>query len=280
MFYKIFISQIYLNLVFIFAGMSCLRAMEERYKSHPVTTEIISGFSKTISIATDAKPADFYTKENLELIELVFLKAMDMMAVLNIEQSPTKVVDFGKVSEAQEVLAGIKPFFGPDAGLSTISIKDFFIRIAQNSIIPPACYVVALIYIDRLINDIRATLLLNQAFSRKKFIWNSAEIFNEISFYRIFLLAIMLASKTFMDVSYKNESFAMLGRIEPQEIATLEKLFLYGIKFNLSVSEGEFNHFVFAPIHEKASFSLVELGKKCRSDENFKQALLAKGSLY
>ncbi|RYG53553.1 hypothetical protein EON66_08370, partial [archaeon] len=80
----------------------------------------------------------------------------------------------------------------------------------------PECFVLALVYIDRLIQ--RNSLLLNS-----------------LNVHRIIITAVMLAAKFFDDQYYNNAYYAKVGGVPTSEVNSLELEFLFCINFTLHV---------------------------------------------
>jgi hypothetical protein len=102
-----------------------------------------------------------------------------------------------------------------------ISLPDYLDRISQHASCSIECYILSLIYVNRLI--IRHDLALTQ---------------NNV--HRVILTSIMLAAKFQDDRYYDNRYYARLGGITLDELNLLEAEFIFGIGFDLFVSETEF----------------------------------------
>ncbi len=93
-------------------------------------------------------------------------------------------------------------------------------HIKQHFKCPPVCYLVALIYIQRLSE------------------LNGKNIFTDnISMdFKTFLAIMVLAAKWCIDRPFWNKVYAEVGKVSIEELNKLELRFLHGIKFNLFVS--------------------------------------------
>lgn len=98
----------------------------------------------------------------------------------------------------------------------SISILDYCARIHKYASCSPECFVLALVYIDRLIQ--RNSLLLNS-----------------LNVHRIIITAVMLAAKFFDDQYYNNAYYAKVGGVPTSEVNSLELEFLFCINFTLHV---------------------------------------------
>eukprot|EP01098_Paradermamoeba_levis_P009536 TRINITY_DN3986_c0_g1_i1.p1 TRINITY_DN3986_c0_g1~~TRINITY_DN3986_c0_g1_i1.p1 ORF type:complete len:196 (+),score=18.27 TRINITY_DN3986_c0_g1_i1:178-765(+) len=107
----------------------------------------------------------------------------------------------------------------------SITIKSYLERIFKYSPCSVECFIIALIYIDRLIQN-------NQQFC-----------LTSLNVHRILLTSVMLASKYFDDAFYNNSYYARVGGITPNEINMLELEFLFLINFSLNVTPETFNSY-------------------------------------
>jgi len=98
-----------------------------------------------------------------------------------------------------------------------ITIKYYLKRIATYSQCSEECFVLALIYIDRLIRKQDAFLV------------------NSLNVHRLVITSIMVAAKFFDDQYFNNAYFSKVGGVSCKEINTLESEFLFMLNFNLFV---------------------------------------------
>lgn len=105
-----------------------------------------------------------------------------------------------------------------------ISIEDYVERVHSYSKCSPSVYVIAMVYIDRLIEG-------------------EGLVVSQLNVHRLFITAILVAAKFYDDMSFKNAFYATLGGIEKTEMNLLEVDFLNYIKFSLVVSEDCFNSY-------------------------------------
>lgn len=102
-----------------------------------------------------------------------------------------------------------------------ISILQYLERIHKYASCSTECFILALIYIDRLIQ-------------RHNF------VLNELNVHRVVLTSILLAAKFFDDAYYNNAYYAKVGGVLVSEINGLEVEFLFRLNFSLHVKPDEF----------------------------------------
>jgi Cyclin len=98
----------------------------------------------------------------------------------------------------------------------SISIHDYCMRIYKYASCSPECFVLALVFIDRLIQ--RNALLLTS-----------------LNVHRVIITAVMLAAKFFDDQYFNNAYYAKVGGVPTTEVNSLELEFLFSINFSLHV---------------------------------------------
>jgi len=98
-----------------------------------------------------------------------------------------------------------------------ITIKSYLHRIAKFSNCSEECFVLALIYIDRLIRK------------------NGNFLVNSLNVHRLMITSIMLGAKFFDDQYFNNAYFGKVGGVSCKEINLLEIEFVFMINFNLYV---------------------------------------------
>lgn len=104
-----------------------------------------------------------------------------------------------------------------------ITIQDYLDRIAKYSCCSEECFVLALIYIDRLIQC------------------NPSFLVNSLNVHRIIITSVMLAAKFFDDHYYNNAYYGKVGGVSNTEVNSLEIEFLFMVNFNLFVATDEYN---------------------------------------
>jgi len=98
-----------------------------------------------------------------------------------------------------------------------ISIYAYVGRIVLNSNCSEECYVIALIYIERLIRQ------------------NKRFFINALNVHRVILTSVMIAAKYNDDHHFNNSYYCRVGGLSCKEINDLEREFLLMINFNLHI---------------------------------------------
>ena len=111
--------------------------------------------------------------------------------------------------------------------LPAITISDYCHRINEYCTIEPCIYVVAFIYLKR--------MLLK---------YKNRFCFSEYMEHRLVLLAICIASKMWSDIDDYNDVYAKVGGISAKELHDLEVEFCFSNEFNFFVSDSEYNECV------------------------------------
>lgn len=201
-----------------------------------------------------------YTEEEKTLINLVFEKILKIIVILTDADQPIKKITHWGTSIKQIDLSkiqliidkdysgvistfdkgkefsrpkDIRFFYGIDGFIANeIKPIDYLHRIQTNFQCSASCYVIALKYIERFIDKI-----FNDAPDKK----SGSSIFNQFSWYRIFLAAIVVAVKCFDDKYYSNEFYARVGGVGKKELWIIEHQFLMFMKLDLNVSLEEYN---------------------------------------
>ena len=105
----------------------------------------------------------------------------------------------------------------------SISILDYLLRVHKYAKCSTECFVLALIYIDRLIQ-------------------RNAFILSGLNVHRVIIISIMVAAKFFDDHYYNNAYYAKVGGVPCDELNRLEVDFLFRVDFTLHVKpEVRFN---------------------------------------
>ncbi|XP_066350211.1 cyclin-P4-1-like [Miscanthus floridulus] len=110
-----------------------------------------------------------------------------------------------------------------------ISVRSYMARVARFAGCSPACYVVAYVYLDRLLRRGR----------RRR----GALAVDSYSVHRLLITAVLAAVKFMDDVCYNNAYFARVGGISLAEMNYLEVDFLFAVEFDLNVSPETFGHY-------------------------------------
>jgi len=106
----------------------------------------------------------------------------------------------------------------------TISIQNYLERIVKYTPCSKECFVLALVYIDRVIQ-------------RNRFVLTSLNV------HRFLITSIMLAGKFFDDCYYNNAYYAKVGGITGSEMNMLELEFLFLSNFSLNATPDIFTRY-------------------------------------
>lgn len=106
-----------------------------------------------------------------------------------------------------------------------LSIHDYLLRIGTYFQCSNECFVLSLVYIDRIVK-------LHPEFT----------ICN-LNIHRLLVTSVMLAAKFFDDVYYSNAYYAKVGGVRTQELNALEALFLRLIVWKLHVYPQEYEQY-------------------------------------
>mmetsp|Transcript_18853 Transcript_18853/g.28085 ORF Transcript_18853/g.28085 Transcript_18853/m.28085 type:complete len:234 (+) Transcript_18853:117-818(+) len=112
-------------------------------------------------------------------------------------------------------------FFAPT--MPSIGLREYVERIMRYSPCSPECYVVALVYLKRIIKK------------------NSPAFFCRHTAHRLLITAVLVASKYMDDLYYNNRYYAKVGGISASEMNNLEIRFLFLLDFKLNVSTRTFS---------------------------------------
>jgi len=123
-----------------------------------------------------------------------------------------------------------------------ISIHQYLERIHRWANCSPECFVLALIYIDRLIQG---------GSSKDSF------ILTKLNVHRVVITSVLLAAKFFDDVYYNNAFYAKLGGVLVSEMNNLEIDFVFRINFSLHVKPE-----VFSKYHAELASHAVDIEVK------------------
>jgi hypothetical protein len=106
--------------------------------------------------------------------------------------------------------------------IPSVSIHDYLNRIAKYFWCSPECFVMSLIYIDRIMKR------------RPDF------VVCKLNIHRLVITAMMLAVKFYDDIYYSNAYYAKVGGVKSNEMNILEIQFLKLIEWHLFISNEEF----------------------------------------
>jgi hypothetical protein len=106
-----------------------------------------------------------------------------------------------------------------------ISVKNYLERMVKYAPCSKECYVLALIYIDRLVQN-------NPGFTISSF-----------NIHRLAITSLLLATKFYDDLFYNNAYYGQVGGISTGEMNLLELEFLFMVNFSLHVDVETFERY-------------------------------------
>jgi len=106
-----------------------------------------------------------------------------------------------------------------------ITIKDYLSRIAKYAACSGECFVLALVYIDRIIQT------------------NPTFVVNSLNIHRLLITSVMLAAKFFDDQYFNNAYYAKVGGVPCNEMNSLEVEFLFMTNFTLFVATDTYKQY-------------------------------------
>ncbi|CAK68099.1 unnamed protein product (macronuclear) [Paramecium tetraurelia] len=127
-----------------------------------------------------------------------------------------------------------------------ISLENYLMRIQRHARCSEECFVIALIYLDRIQE-------INQEFQYTE---KNIHRYLKIIQFRCFIIAVVLAIKYQDDEIFKNDYYAKVGGISIQELNDMEESFLNLLDFELFV------------YHETFSLYLTEINEWTRSQNS------------
>ncbi|KQK00569.1 cyclin-P4-1 [Brachypodium distachyon] len=169
--------------------------------------------------------------------ELVAGSAQDMLRVVSaLAGILERVAERNDAAAAAELeLAAAPAMASASAFRATtkpgISVRAYVARIARFAGCSPACYVVAYIYLDR---------LLHRGGGRRR---RFALAVDSYSVHRLLITTVLAAVKFMDDICYNNAYFAKVGGISLAEMNYLEVDFLFGVGFDLNVTPETFGDY-------------------------------------
>eukprot|EP00499_Haloplacidia_sp_CaronLabIsolate_P012247 CAMPEP_0196772278 /NCGR_PEP_ID=MMETSP1104-20130614/2147_1 /TAXON_ID=33652 /ORGANISM="Cafeteria sp., Strain Caron Lab Isolate" /LENGTH=255 /DNA_ID=CAMNT_0042142411 /DNA_START=173 /DNA_END=937 /DNA_ORIENTATION=+ len=106
----------------------------------------------------------------------------------------------------------------------SISVHDYLSRVQKYSACSAECFVLALIYIDRLIQM-------------------NSFVVNSLNVHRVIITSVMLGAKFFDDQYYNNAYYARVGGVPTSEMNALEIEFLFLVNFSLHVTPEAYRNY-------------------------------------
>ena len=130
-------------------------------------------------------------------------------------------VNSNNFNNQQDFIAKFQCSYAPD-----VTILAYLERIRKYANCSDCCFIVALIYIDRIIE--KRNVILTQ-----------------LNIHRLLLTCVLLAAKFVDDLFYNNAFYAKLGGITTNELNSLEIELLKLINFSLSVNRDSYDHYCY-----------------------------------
>lgn len=106
-----------------------------------------------------------------------------------------------------------------------IGIKDYLNRVLRYATCSGECFILALVYIDRIIQS------------------NPTFVVNSLNIHRLLITSVMLAAKYFDDQYFNNAYYAKVGGIPGHEMNNLEVEFLFMTNFTLFVNTDTYTQY-------------------------------------
>jgi hypothetical protein len=106
-----------------------------------------------------------------------------------------------------------------------ITIFDYLHRIARYALCSGECFVLALVYVDRIIQQ------------------NPHFVVNSLNIHRLLITSVMLAAKFFDDQYFNNAYYAKVGGVPANEMNSLEVEFLFMTNFSLFVTTDTYRQY-------------------------------------
>ena len=134
-----------------------------------------------------------------------------------------RILDYiSKLPNLDPMTSFITPTYFDSFKIPKISLYDYVARINKYAHCSESCFIIAFIYIDRILkNDPSIILTIKNV-------------------HRLILMSIIIAIKYLDDVYYDNETYSKIGGITLMEINSLENEFLNKIQYDLYVSDDLF----------------------------------------
>jgi len=106
-----------------------------------------------------------------------------------------------------------------------ITLADYLHRVSKYALCSGECFVLALVYIDRIIQQ------------------NPTFVVNSLNIHRLLITSVMLAAKFFDDQYFNNAYYAKVGGVPAPEMNTLEVEFLFMTNFSLFVTTDTYRQY-------------------------------------
>ncbi|CAM8966023.1 unnamed protein product [Rhodiola kirilowii] len=172
----------------------------------------------TVAVESEMADAELYQDLGLQVASKRRTKKPRILSILSLVYD--KLVQKNEaLIQSKEIMDTVTDFHGrkaPDVG-----IQQYIERIYTYSSCSPSCFVIAHIYIDRLLQ-------------RQNMHMTSLNV------HRLLITAVMAAAKFMDDAFFNNAYYARVGGVSSKELNKLEMTFLFGIDFRLQVTVDTF----------------------------------------
>lgn len=138
----------------------------------------------------------------------------------------SKLKSAGKQEVGANPAGSKNPFEGGRGHLS-IGILDFCQRVRKYSNCSASCFVLAVMYIDRLIHKKRTNIVINS-----------------LTIHRLIIVSVVCSIKMWDDKFYPNSFYAKVGGLAISELNRLEAFFLFALNFDMHVLPADFDQYL------------------------------------
>nr|USW07965.1 cyclin-1 [Crypthecodinium cohnii] len=199
----------------------------------------------------DSLPADAQAlTRSMQSPEEICLLRSPSLGGLKLTDTIAQVLEMGvEATYADKGLTRrkIAPDFDGE-GRPSLPLWAYLRRLHRDIRCGDATFICAMVLLDRALGDGTTRVLLGRKYLA----------LTERNVHRLFLTALLIATKTLLDTTWKNSQFARLGGITVSELNKYELAFLKLIKFNTVVRVEEYQLY-----HKKLSAQALETRPSC-----------------
>uniref|UniRef100_A0A7N0T3T5 Cyclin n=1 Tax=Kalanchoe fedtschenkoi TaxID=63787 RepID=A0A7N0T3T5_KALFE len=175
----------------------------------------------TVAVEREMADSELYQALGLQLASRRSTRKPQILSILplvfdRIVKKNDTLIQSKQIKDIVSDFHGIK---APDLG-----IQQYLERIFTYSSCSPSCFVIARIYIDRLLK--RQSMHLTS-----------------LNVHRLLITGIMVAAKFMDDAFFNNAYYARVGGISTKELNKLEMTFLFGLDFRVHVTTDTFSKY-------------------------------------
>ncbi|XP_050237613.1 cyclin-P3-1 [Mercurialis annua] len=172
----------------------------------PDSEDVDSDIYRTLGLKTSGKRASG-TPRALTLLSSLLERAV---------QKNEMLLETTRMDDSKTVFHGLRA--------PTLSIRQYVERIFKYAGCSPSCFIVAHIYVDRLIQNIDIRL-------------------TSLNVHRLLITSVTVAAKFIDDAFFNNAYYAKVGGVSTEELNKLEMKFLFSIDFRLQVNVNTFGRY-------------------------------------